>query len=162
MPQSVRIALIEDNPADVRLFKEAFRDAGPSEIVTLSDGEQALDYLYRSMHSGAMLPNLIVLDLNLPKVHGFEVLERIKADGHLKRMPVAILSTSAADRDIRRAYELHANCYLKKPIDLDDYELVCSALKRFWGEVVTLPATCCPMPAKVKPTLTRNAPAHPE
>ena len=131
----MRVLLVEDNPGDARLVREAVRLCTSAvDLTILTDGEQALDYLFkRSPFEDAPPPELILLDLNLPKVDGRDVLIRIKGDVLLRRVPVFILSTSGAKRDIEAAYDHHANCYLQKPIDLEEFiRTVCDALN-FWG-----------------------------
>jgi len=131
----VRVLLVEDNPGDARLVKEAVRlCASAVDLAVVTDGEQALDYLFkRAPFEDAPAPELILLDLNLPKVDGRDVLIRIKHDVLLRRVPVLILSTSGAKRDIEAAYDHYANCYLQKPIDFDEFiRTVCDALN-FWG-----------------------------
>jgi two-component system, chemotaxis family, response regulator Rcp1 len=131
----VRVLLVEDNPGDARLVKEAVRlCASAVDLAVVTDGEQALDYLFkRAPFEDAPAPELILLDLNLPKVDGRDVLIRIKNDVLLRRVPVLILSTSGARRDIEAAYDHYANCYLQKPIDFDEFiRTVCDALN-FWG-----------------------------
>lgn len=131
----MRVLLVEDNPGDARLVREAVRlCASAVDLTILTDGEQALDYLFkRAPFEEAAPPELILLDLNLPKVDGRDVLIRIKGDVLLRRVPVLILSTSGAKRDIEAAYDHYANCYLQKPIDFDEFiRTVCDALN-FWG-----------------------------
>lgn len=131
----MRVLLVEDNPGDARLVKEAVRlCASAVDLAVVTDGEQALDYLFkRAPFEDAAAPELILLDLNLPKVDGRDVLIRIKNDVLLRRVPVLILSTSGARRDIEAAYDHYANCYLQKPLDFDEFiRTVCDALN-FWG-----------------------------
>ena len=113
------ILLVEDNPADILLTMEAFKECAiPHELNTVNDGEEAVSYLKRAgKFADAVRPDIILLDVNLPKKNGFEVLAEIKQDPDLKRIPVIILSTSGSKHDIRKAYELHANCYLIKPVE---------------------------------------------
>ena len=136
-----QILLVEDNPGDVRLMREALRngDAG-KRLDAVEDGEEALAYLRRQPPYGsAPKPDLIFLDLNLPKKDGREVLSEIKQDESLRRIPVVVLTTSEAERDILRVYDLHANCYVKKPTDLDEYMEVIRACENFWLHIVSLP-----------------------
>jgi CheY-like chemotaxis protein len=137
----LHVLLVEDNPGDVRLMREALRNGGPSrKLNTVEDGEEALAYLRRQHPYGAApKPDLIFLDLNLPKKDGREVLLEIKQDESLRRIPVIVLTTSEAERDIFRVYDLHANCYVKKPTDLDEYMEVIRACENFWLHVVRLP-----------------------
>lgn len=132
---SVRVLLVEDNPGDARLVREAVRlCAPPVDLAVVNDGEQALDYLFkRAPFENAAAPELILLDLNLPKIDGRDVLIRIKTDMRLRRVPVLILSTSGAKGDIEAAYDHYANCYLQKPLDFDEFiRTVCDALN-FWA-----------------------------
>jgi CheY-like chemotaxis protein len=135
------ILLIEDNPGDVRLMREALRSNGTSKSLSVvEDGEQALSFLNRSgAFHNAPRPDLIFLDLNLPRKDGREVLAEIKNNQDLRRIPVIVLTTSESDNDIKKAYELHANCYVKKPTDLDEYLSVIQACESFWLHVVRLP-----------------------
>lgn len=139
----IEILLVEDNPGDVRLTQEAFKDARVlNHIVVAGDGEEALARLRRQgVHEGARLPDLILLDLNLPKKSGREVLSEIKHDPALSRIPVVVLTSSRAEEDVARSYDLHANCYITKPVDFDRFIEVVRALEQFWLVVVTLPPT---------------------
>ena len=139
----VEILLVEDNPADVHLTVEALRDARVhNNLHVASDGEEALAFLRRqAAHKDAPRPDLILLDLNLPKKSGREVLAEIKAEPALRRIPVVILSTSEAKEDIASAYDLAANCYVTKPVDLDEFFQVVRAIDSFWLSLVKLPAT---------------------
>ena len=137
---SVRtILLVEDNAGDVRLTREALREADVSiELTAVPDGEQALAFL-RNEGAGAARPDLILLDLNLPKKNGLEVLEEIKRDPELRRTPVIMLTTSSSARDIAACYERGVNCYIVKPLDLDDFTRLVRAINGFWFEVARLP-----------------------
>lgn len=137
----LNVLLVEDNPGDVRLMREALRNGGISKkLEAVEDGEEALAYLRRQHpYSAAPKPDLIFLDLNLPKKDGREVLSEIKRDESLRRIPVVVLTTSEAERDISRVYDLHANCYVKKPTDLDEYMEVIRACENFWLHIVRLP-----------------------
>ena len=137
----IEILLVEDNPGDVRLTVEALKEGKVyNNLNVVSDGVEALAYLRRQgQHAGAKTPDIILLDLNLPKMDGREVLEDIKADEVLKRIPVVVLTTSKADEDILRVYDLHANCYITKPVDLDQFITVVKSIKDFWFTVVKLP-----------------------
>jgi CheY-like chemotaxis protein len=139
--RKVNILLVEDNPGDVRLMKEALASNGtPNNLRVVEDGDQALRYLRQTEpFSDATRPDLIFLDLNLPKKDGREVLAEVKSDSSLRRIPVVVLTTSEADKDVQRAYELYANCYVKKPTDLDDYLTVIRACENFWIHIVRLP-----------------------
>ncbi len=138
----VHILLIEDNPGDVRLTIEALREAKVRNTLNVaSDGEEALRYLHHlGPHRDAPRPDLILLDLNLPRKDGREVLAEIKVDPNLKIIPVVILTTSQAEQDILRSYELRANCYITKPVDLDQFITVVRSIESFWLTIVTLPS----------------------
>ena len=133
---------MEDNPADVRLMREVLRDFDPPlELHVTPDGDEALLFLQRKdKYQDAPTPHLIFLDFNLPKSNSREVLDFIKRDAQLRLIPVAVLTTSDADRDIREAYELHANCYLRKPADLDSFFNTIREAAHFWLEVAHAPA----------------------
>ena len=133
--------LVEDNPADVRLTQEAFKDGRVLVNLTIAnDGVEAMEILTRRGGHGAKTrPDLILLDLNLPKKNGREVLEEIKADDDLKRIPVIVMTTSKAEQDVYRAYNLNANCYVTKPVDLDEFLNVVRSIEDFWLTIVTLP-----------------------
>jgi len=137
----LRILLVEDSPGDVRLTEEALCDAPMVERLDVArDGEEAMEFLRgRGAHAGAERPDLVLLDLNLPRKDGREVLEELKGDRELRRIPVVVLTTSAADRDILRSYDLHVNSYVTKPIDLDEFSSVVRSIQEFWGGVVQLP-----------------------
>jgi len=144
MPEAGRpidILMVEDNPHDVRLTQEAFKDAKVSNNLSVaSNGDEALKFLRREgVFSGMPRPDLILLDLNLPGKSGREVLEEIKRDPDLKRIPVVVLTTSGDEKDILRAYELHVNAYIKKPVDLDQFIKIVEAVEDFWLTVVKLP-----------------------
>ena len=137
----VEILLVEDNPGDVRLTKEALREGKVyNNLHWAKDGVEALEFLRREgKHADAPRPDIILLDLNLPKKDGREVLSSIKNDDRFKQIPVVILTTSEAEEDVLRSYELHANCYITKPVDLDKFIVVVQSIDRFWLTVVTLP-----------------------
>lgn len=137
----VDILLVEDNPGDVRLTREAFKEARISnELHVARDGEAALDFLHqRGEFEDAPRPRLILLDLNLPKRDGDEVLAEIKADESLRSIPVTVLTSSAAEEDIARSYNLHTNAYLTKPIDPDEFVDVVRSFEEFWFTLVQLP-----------------------
>ena len=139
--RSIEVLLVEDNPGDVRLTMEAMRES--KVIVNLSvapDGEEALAFLRRlGPHLGAPRPDLILLDLNLPRKDGREVLAEIKADADLRRIPVVVLTTSSAEADIVKSYNLHANCYITKPVDFKQFMTVVRSIEDFWLTVVRLP-----------------------
>jgi len=138
---AVDILLVEDSPADVRLTQEALREARVMNTLHVArDGVAALAFLRRQgPHAACPRPHLILLDLNLPKKDGREVLAEIKQDHDLKRIPVVVLTTSKAEEDILRSYDLHANAYVTKPVDLTRFFDVIRALEGFWLAVVTLP-----------------------
>jgi CheY-like chemotaxis protein len=135
------ILLIEDNPGDARLTIEAMREAKlGNRVHVVEDGVQAMAYLRRQgEYSAAPRPDLILLDLNLPLKDGREVLAEVKTDPGLKRIPVVVLTTSRADEDVRHAYDLHANCYVTKPVDLEQFMLVIKQIDEFWIKVTVLP-----------------------
>lgn len=137
----IEILMVEDNPADVRLTVEAFKDAKVlNHLNVVHDGEEALAYLRRKgKYSGSPRPDLILLDLNLPKMDGREVLAEIKKDQDLRRIPVVVLTTSNDERDILKAYDLHVNAYVTKPVALDQFVKIVEAVDDFWFSVVKLP-----------------------
>jgi CheY-like chemotaxis protein len=137
----VEILLVEDNPGDVRLTQEALKDGRVMVNLTVAmDGVEAMEVLRREgTHRDKARPDLILLDLNLPKKNGREVLEEIKADDDLKRIPVIVMTTSKAEQDIHRVYNLNANCYVTKPVDLDEFLNVVRSIEDFWLTIVTLP-----------------------
>ena len=138
----IDILLVEDNPGDVRLTQEALH-AGKvySNLHWARDGADALEFLRRQgKHVGAPRPDIILLDLNLPKKDGREVLSTIKSDDAFKLIPVVILTTSSAEEDVLRSYELHANCFVTKPVDLDKFLQVIKSIDQFWLTIVTLPS----------------------
>lgn len=137
----VEILLVEDNPGDVRLTQEALRYARmPNHLSVVRDGEEAIEFLNRrGGYAEAPRPQLILLDLNLPRKSGAQVLEEIKAAPSLRSIPVIILTTSHADDDINDAYDMNANCYISKPVDLDRFLRVIKSIDEFWFSVVLLP-----------------------
>jgi two-component system, chemotaxis family, response regulator Rcp1 len=139
--RAIEILLVEDNPGDARLTIEALKGTRTfSRLTHLSDGAAALMYLRQiGPHAGAPRPDLILLDLNLPRKDGREVLAEIKADEILRRIPVVILTTSQSETDVRQAYDLNANCYVTKPIGLDQFFKVVKCIEEFWLEIVKLP-----------------------
>jgi CheY-like chemotaxis protein len=135
----INVLLVEDSPGDVRLTQEAFRDANVT-IQVAADGIEAMAFLRREgIHSAAVRPDLILLDLNLPRMDGREVLTLIKADDDLKTIPTVILTTSEAEADIVKSYQLQANCYLSKPVQLDAFENLVKSINDFWLTKVKLP-----------------------
>ena len=139
--RSIEILLVEDSPGDVRLTQEVLRDGKVSNRLNIvHDGVAALSFLRREgQYVAAPCPDLILLDLNLPKKDGREVLEVIKSDSSFRRIPVVILTTSQAEEDILKAYDLHANCYITKPIDLEQFIRVIKSIEEFWLSIVKLP-----------------------
>jgi CheY-like chemotaxis protein len=137
----IDILLVEDNPGDVELTRESLAEGKIyNNLWVAENGEQALDFLYRrGDHSNAPRPDLILLDLNLPGTSGHEVLEVIKDDTELRAIPVVILTSSAAEEDIARSYNLHANCYVTKPVDFQQFSKVVRSVESFWFTVVKLP-----------------------
>jgi chemotaxis family two-component system response regulator Rcp1 len=135
------ILLVEDNAGDVRLTREALREVGIAvDLVAVPDGEAALDYLRGAgEHAGASRPDLILLDLNLPKKNGLEVLEEVKRDPELLRIPVIMLTTSSSARDVTACYDRGVNCYVVKPLDLDEFTRLIQAIHSFWFEAAQLP-----------------------
>ena len=135
------ILLVEDNPSDVRLTREALLEGKAVErLVVVSDGEQAIKFLRkRNSHREAPTPVLILLDLNLPRMDGREVLAEIKGDAELRRIPVVVLTTSTDDGDVARSYELHANSYVTKPIELEKFIEAILSIRDFWLTTATLP-----------------------
>jgi CheY-like chemotaxis protein len=141
LARPIEILLVEDNPGDVELTAEALRGGKISnQMNVVEDGESAMAFLRKEGgYAGTTFPDVILLDLNLPRKDGREVLEEIKADPVLKKIPVIILTTSQAEEDILRAYNLAANCYITKPVDLDQFTKVVQAIEDFWFTVVKLP-----------------------
>lgn len=137
----VQILLVEDNPGDVRLTIEALKEAKVlNQLIVVKDGIEALSLLRRQgPYAHAARPDLILLDLNLPKKDGREVLAEIKADDNLKRIPVVILTTSQDEQDVLKSYNLYANCYITKPVDLDQFITVVKSIEDFWLGIVVLP-----------------------
>ena len=140
-PQPIQVLLVEDSPGDIRLTQEALKDAKIHiNLQVVRDGERAMSFLMRKgEYANAPRPDLILLDLNLPKKDGREVLQEIKESQTLKIIPVVILTTSASEADILRSYSLHANCYITKPVSLDGFLTVVKSIEDFWLSVVELP-----------------------
>ena len=138
----VNILLVEDNPGDVRLTQEALKEGKIlNNLGVVGDGVEAMAYLHREGdYSSAVRPDLILLDLNLPKKDGRQVLEEIKGDPAFRQIPVVVLTTSRAEQDILRSYDLHANCYITKPVDLEQFITVVQFIEEFWVTIVTLPS----------------------
>ena len=137
----IEVLLVEDNESDLRLTQEALKEGKMKTTLShVWDGEEAAEFLRRKgRFKDAPRPDLILLDINLPRKNGMELLAEIKADDVLKKIPVVILTTSRAEEDILRSYELHANCYITKPVDLTQFIKIVQAIDNFWFTVVTLP-----------------------
>jgi CheY-like chemotaxis protein len=135
------LLLVEDSPGDVRLTQEAFREANPAiRLHVACDGVEAMAFLRKQgPHANAPRPHLILLDLNLPKMDGREVLAHIKEDTDLKTIPTVILTTSEAEADIATSYKLQANCYISKPVQLDEFEAIVRSINEFWLTQARLP-----------------------
>jgi len=135
----VEILLVEDSPNDAELMMEALQEGALAVNVTIvEDGEEAIKYLRRQEHHGnASRPNLILLDLHLPRKNGHEVLEEIKQDAHLRLIPVVIMTSFDSEDAIQQAYDLHANCCVRKPVDLDQFDLTVKKIERFWFQVAS-------------------------
>ncbi len=139
--EPVEILLVEDNPVDVMITKNAFSEGRVSNNLHVAeDGEEAMDFLYkRGKYSSAPSPEIILLDLNLPKKDGREILAEVKADPSLRRIPIVILTTSQDKEDIWRSYNLQANCFITKPVDMEQFTKALECLGEFWFSVVRLP-----------------------
>jgi CheY-like chemotaxis protein len=137
----IEILLVEDNPGDVRLTMEALKENKVSNnLHVVNDGVEAMKFLHREeTYSDGPRPDLILLDLNLPKKDGREVLAEIKNDDSLRRIPVVVLTTSQAEEDVSKAYDLYANCYVTKPVDLEKFIIVVKSIEDFWVTIVKLP-----------------------
>jgi chemotaxis family two-component system response regulator Rcp1 len=141
MGNTLHVLLVEDSPGDIRLTREAFRAANTDiKLSVVTDGLEAMAFLRREgTYTGALRPDLILLDLNMPRMSGSEVLTRLKADDNLKTIPIVILTTSSSEGDIVKSYQLSANCYLCKPVDLDKFESLVQSINDFWLRNVKLP-----------------------
>ncbi len=139
--QPIVILLVEDNPGDVRLTREAFKEGKVSNLLLVApDGIEAMSLLrQQGSHGQAPRPDLILLDLNVPRMDGRQVLAEIKSDPNLKRIPVVVLTTSKAEEDIVRTYDLNANCYITKPVDFDKFLTVVKSIDEFWLTIAKLP-----------------------
>ncbi|MDH5666910.1 MAG: response regulator [Nitrospira sp.] len=137
----INVLLVEDNPADVRLMKEALMEAQiPYNLYAVNDGQSALDFLRKAgLYAEAQRPDLILLDLNIPKVHGLEVLREIKYDSELLNIPVIVLTSSEAQQDIDASYGSRANSYVTKPVELEEYFSTMARMNEFWCDAVALP-----------------------
>ncbi len=140
--QPVEILLVEDNPGDVELAREALEHAKvANRLHVVNDGADAIDFVFRKgKFRDAPRPDIILLDLNLPRKDGREVLSEVKANADLAQIPVVVLTTSQAEEDVLRAYQLHANCYIAKPIDFNQFLRIVASIEEFWLTVVKLPA----------------------
>jgi chemotaxis family two-component system response regulator Rcp1 len=140
---AINILLVEDNPGDIRLTKEVLKEGKiQNNLSVVTDGEEALLFLKKvGQYAGAVTPDIVLLDLNLPKKDGREVLAEIKIDPDLKCIPVIVLTTSAAEKDILNMYSNHANCYITKPVDFDQFINVIRSIEEFWLTIVKLPKT---------------------
>lgn len=138
---SIEILLVEDSPGDIRLTQEALNDSKfDSNLHVVNDGERALHYLRKeSGYEHAIRPDIILLDLNLPRKDGREVLAEVKEDRDLKRIPIVVLTTSDDEQDVLTSYDLHANCYITKPVDLENFDNIVKTIEDFWFQVVKLP-----------------------
>jgi CheY-like chemotaxis protein len=141
--EAIQILLVEDNPGDVRLTEEALKDSKVHiRLDVVMDGVEAMAFLRRSgKYANASRPDIILLDLNLPRKDGRTVLAEIKEDELLRRIPVVILTTSDDEHDILRSYDLHANCYITKPLDLRQFATIVKTIENFWFQIVKLPPT---------------------
>lgn len=141
MGDEIHILLVEDNPGDVRLTREALRGARvANDLRVVGDGEEAIEYLRRrGRYVDAPRPDIVLLDLNLPRLDGRDVLVDIKSDPELASIPIIVLTSSSAERDIQSAYELHANCYISKPVNFTEFLEAVRSLEGFWLRIVRLP-----------------------
>ena len=138
----IDVLLVEDNPGDVRLTREVLKEGRlRNNLFVCGDGEDAMDFLrQRGKHANAMRPDLVLLDLNLPRKSGREVLAEVKEDPELRAIPIVVLTTSSAEQDILQSYDLHANCYITKPVDLIQFMKIVNSTCDFWLEIVKLPS----------------------
>lgn len=142
MLKSVKMLLVEDSPSDVRLIREALKGSPLLiQLMVVRDGVEAIEYLHQCQSATSLSPDLIILDLNLPRKNGHEVLAEVKSDPDLKKIPVLVMTSSDDESDIAQAYSLNANCYIRKPANLPEYERVIRAIGDFWCSTVTLPDT---------------------
>jgi two-component system, chemotaxis family, response regulator Rcp1 len=140
-PKPIDILLVEDNLGDVRLTREALKEGKViNALHVVGDGIEALEFLtHKGQYAKAVHPDIILLDLNLPRMDGRELLAKIKSNPRLRRIPVVILTTSKAEEDIIKTYDLHANCYITKPVDMDRFITVVKSIEEFWFTIVKLP-----------------------
>lgn len=141
-PKNIEILLVEDSPTDVLIAREALTEAKLYNTIHVAeDGVEAMDFIYRrGKFTSAPRPDLILLDLNLPRKSGREVLAEIKADRYLKNIPVVVLTTSSDEEDILKSYDLHANCYVIKPVEFPNFVRAVQSIQQFWFSIVTLPS----------------------
>jgi len=141
MKTIIEILLVEDNPGDIRLTKEALKESKiPSNLHVAIDGVEAIDFLRkRGRFANSPTPDLVLLDLNLPRKSGIEVLEEIKSNGQLKIIPIIVLTTSQSEKDILKSYELHVNCFVTKPVEFDEFMTAIRSIEDFWFTIVKLP-----------------------
>ena len=140
MTRTLRILLVEDSPSDVRLIREALKDTPvPVQLTVAQDGVEATDYLHQTETGSSTRPDLVLLDLNLPRKNGREVLAEVKGSPNLKQIPVLVMTSSRSDEDVAAAYALNANCFITKPGDLEEYQSVVKAIEDFWFVAATLP-----------------------
>lgn len=139
--KEVDILLVEDNPGDIRLTMELLRESKiRNRIEVVTDGESAVDFLYRrGAHANAFRPDLVLLDLNLPGKDGRAVLEEVKNQPQFRQIPIVVLTTSSADEDVLRSYDLRANCYITKPVTIDQFTRIIQQIQNFWLTIVKLP-----------------------
>lgn len=157
--RALSILLVEDSPSDVRLIREALKETPLQVDITVKrDGVEAMDHLHQVEQGLQSRPGLVLLDLNLPKKNGREVLAEVKSSPNLKQIPVLVMTSSRADEDVIEAYALNANCYITKPIDLNEYLTVVRAIEDFWFTSATLPDT---VRTCTNPTVTRESLAMP-
>lgn len=137
----IQILLVEDNPGDVRLTEEALKDAKVHTLLNVAkDGVEALSFLRKTgKYADAPMPDIILLDLNLPRMNGLEVLKEIKDDEKLRLIPVVVITSSKAEEDVAKSYHLHANCYITKPIDFSQFIVMVQSIETFWFTIVRLP-----------------------
>ena len=140
--RAIEILLVDDNPGDVRLTLEAFKDGKLAKNVSIAgDGVEAMEFLRREgEYAAGVRPDLVLLDLNMPKKDGREVLEEVKNDPELRRIPIVVLTTSKAEGDIRKSYDLHVNCYIQKPVDYNEFIKMLRSIEDFWFTTVVLPS----------------------